>query len=163
MSNITSEELKALEKAMQDAYARMGENLRKAQDTADQALAESKKYGGVIEAKTQDTLKALDENRVKVQEEVISVRQQVLDLAQKLATVPQGGSGAEQKSLYDIIVNSDQWKDASKRVGANTMDPVMVGNFHRFGNPMATQITNDNPLTNDQPLVPAQRVPGLIT
>lgn len=163
MSAINTTELKALETAFNTAIDKMNENLRKAQDLAVQALEENKKLGGVIEAITQDALKSTDESRVKVQEEVLALRAQILDVAQKLATVPQGGSGEAQKSLYDIIVGSDQWKDASKKSGAKQMDPVVVGNFHRFGSPQATQITNPNPLTNDQPLTPAQRVPGLIT
>jgi HK97 family phage major capsid protein len=160
---VVAADLKKLEVAMKEAFDRMGVNLRQAQDVADKALDESKKLGGTIEAKTQDTLKTLDESRIKVQEEVIEIRKQVLDVAQKLATIPQGGSGAAQQSLYDVIVNSDQWKDASKRgVGAKSMDPVVIGSFHRYGGFMNTQITNPNPLSNDNPLVPAQRVAGII-
>jgi HK97 family phage major capsid protein len=159
---VTAVELKALEKAMKEAFDKMGANLRQAQDVADKALAESQKYGGVIEAKTNETLQKVDESRVKVQEEVLALRAQILDVAQKIATVPQGGSGEDQKGLYEIIVESDQWKAASKKPGSKEMDPVVIGSFHRFGRPQATQITNPNPLTNDQPLVPAQRLGGLI-
>lgn len=158
----TAVELKVLEKAMKDAFDSMGVNLRKAQDVADSALAESKKYGGVIEAKTHDMLNAVDAARVKVQEEVLAIRAQVLDVAQKLNTIPQNGSGEEQKSMHEIIVNSDQWKD-NQKLGARAtkMDPVPIGSLHhlRFHN---TQIVNPNPLSNDNPLVPAQRIPGII-
>jgi HK97 family phage major capsid protein len=159
---VVAADLKKLEAAMKEAFEKMGVNLRQAQDTADKALEENKKLGGTIEAKTQEKLKALDDSRVKVQEEVLEIRKAVLDVAQKLATVPQGGSGAAQKSLYEVIVESDQWKEASKRSGSKSMDPVHIGSFHRYGGFMNTQVTNPNPLSNDNPLVPAQRIPGLI-
>lgn len=155
-------DLKALEASMKKVFDEMGVNLRKAQETADNALAESQKYGGVIEAKTADKLKAVDENRAKLEGEVLALRGQILDVAQKLAVVPQGGSGNEQKSLHEIILNSEEWKYASKRVGSKSMEPVVIGNIHRFM-PRAAQITNPNPLSNDNPLVPAQRLPGIIT
>jgi HK97 family phage major capsid protein len=44
------------------------------------------------------------------------------------------------------------------------MDPVNIGSFHyRGGAFFNTPIFNPDPKTNDQPLVPAQRVPGIIT
>lgn len=155
-------DLKALEKSMKDAYDKMAANLRQAQDAADKALAESQKYGGVIEAKTSDLLGKIDAARVSVQGEVLAVREQVLALAQKVGTVPQGGSNAAQASLYEIIRDSEEWKAASKKNGSKHMDPITIGSFHRFGGPRAAQITNPNPLSNDNPLVPAHRVPGII-
>ena len=148
-------DLKKLETAMKDAYEAMQGNLRKAQDTADKALDESKRLGGVIEAKTHDSIKAIDESRVKLQEDFLGLRNQVVDLAQKLAVKPGGGSGSEQQSLYDIILNSPEWKACSKRSGATQMDPVVIGSFHN------TQIINAT--GQNQPLVPDQRVPGIIT
>ena len=104
MSAINAAELKALESAFNQAIDKMNENLHKFQDIAVQALEENKKLGGVIEAKTQDTMKAVDENRVKVQEEVLALRTQLLDVAQKVGTTPQGGGSGEQ-SLHEILVN----------------------------------------------------------
>lgn len=155
-------DLKALEASMKAAYEKMEANLRKAQDAADKALSESQKYGGVIEAKSAETLAKVDSARLEIQNEVLTVRNQVLELAQKLGTKPQGGSGVEQKSLYEIILESEEWKSASKKAGAKSMDPIVIGSFHRFGGPRAAQITNPNPLSNDNPLVPAHRVPGII-
>ena len=161
---INATELKALETAFKDATERMNVNTRKAQDTADAALAESKKYGGVIEAKTNDMLKAIDDNRVKVQDEVLALRSQVIDLAQKMSTSPQGGSGADQKMLHEMIVESDAWKANQGKSNPTKMDPVTIGNFHHRGTRFFnTPIFNPNPLTNDQPLTPAERVPGIIT
>jgi HK97 family phage major capsid protein len=155
-------DLKKLEAAMKDAFDAMGVNLRKAQDAADKALEENKRLGGTIEAKTNEKLLEIDKERVKVQEQVVELRNQIIEVAQKMSTVPQGGSGAEQKSLFEIISESDEYKAAAKNGKATRMEPVVVGNFHRFAGPQAAAITNPNPLTNDQPLTPAQRVGGLI-
>lgn len=157
-------DLKALEKAMKEAFDKMGVNLRQAQDVANNAVEECRKLGGTIEAKTNDKLRELDEKRVKVQDEVLAIRAQVLDVSQKMGTLPQGGSGEDQKSIFAIITESPQWQDNQKRgSSARIMDPVVVENFHRFMRPMATELKNPNPYTNDQPLVPAQRVAGIIT
>lgn len=146
-------EMKELNKALEGAFGKMTDNLKRAQDAADTALAESKKLGGVIEAKTADTLRALDENRVKLQAEFVALRQRVLEAEQKLAAKPGSGSSSDaQKSLHEIIESSPEWK-ASARSGR--MDPVNIGSFHK------TQIINAT--GQNQPLVPDQRVPGIIT
>lgn len=143
---------------MQDAFTKMQDNLKKAQDAADTALDESKKLGGVIEAKTADTLKTLDENRVKLQEEFGNLRTQVIELAQKMSTTPGGSSGAAHKSIHELVISSEQWQAVSKRPGAKSMDPVVIGSFHK------TPILNEQPIsTNDQPLVAPRRLDGIIT
>ena len=146
-------EMKELNKALDAAFGKMTDNLKRAQDAADKALDESKKLGGVIEAKTADTLRALDENRVKLQDEFVALRQRVLETEQKLAAKPGSGASSDaQKSLFEIISTSPEWK-ASERSGR--MDAVRIGSFHK------TQIVNAT--GQNQPLVPDQRVPGLIT
>ena len=148
-------DLKAMEKAMADAFAKMQDNLKATQDTADKALDESKKLGGVIEAKTADMLKQLGEKSAALAADFAGTRAEVLELAQKLATKPGGdGNPGAQKSLYDIIVASPEWEACSKRASAKTMDPVTVGSFHK------TQIVNAQGAS--QPLVPAQRLDGVI-
>ncbi len=162
---VNAKELVALEKAFKEAEERAMAQLREAQDAYVKAAKEAKKYGDTLEAKTNDRLNALGEKTNAIQAECLAIRSQILDVAQKLATVPQGGSGREQEGLHEIIVNSDPWKANQNRKNPVNMDPVTVGSFHyrgeRFYN---TPIYNDpNPLTNDQPLVPAERVPGIIT
>ncbi len=154
----TAPSLKELEAAMEKAYKAMQENLKRAQDAADKALEESKRLGGVIEAKTNDTIKALDENRVKVQEDFLGLRSQFLDMAQKMGTVPQSG-GDGQKTVGEIIEASPEWKECSSQANPTGMRPINIGNWHRakFHN---TQIVNAP--GQNQPLVPDQRVPGLI-
>ena len=151
-------DLKKLEAAMKEAFDAMGVNLRKAQDTATNALEEVRKEG-TIHGETNKKLKEIDESRVKVQEEFLAVRNQVVELAQKLATTPQGGSGDDQKTIGELIKASPEWKECSTQANPTGMRPISIGNWHRakFHN---TQIIN-TPGQN-QPLVPDQRVPGLI-
>ena len=145
-------EMKDLNTALKTAFQNMQDNLKRAQDAADKALDESKKLGGTIEAKTADTLKAIDENRAKVQEEFIALRQRVVEAEQKLAArAPGSGGGNEPKSLAEIIQASPEWKSAS---ALGRMAAVNIGSFHK------TQIVNAT--GQNQPLVPDQRVPGLI-
>lgn len=162
MSGINSVELKALESAFAAAIEKMNQNVKQAQDAAVAALEESKKLGGTIEGKTNDRLKEIDDQRVKVQEDVVAIRQQIVDLAQKMNTRP-GGSGDEYKTIHEMLVESDQFKDSQKRgPSAKSMDPVVVGSFHRHLAMMTgkTAIFNAT-LNNDQPLVSAHRVPGI--
>ena len=156
MSAITTPELKALESAMKDAFDAMGAKLRETQDNLVKAETEAKKYGDVIESKTNDKLGTLGTEMRGLAEQFKTTRDEVLALSQKMAIVPQGGSGDEQKSLFDLIVESDQWKAASK---SNRMDDVVVGNLHKFA--AKTQIVNAT--GQNQPLVPDQRVAGIIT
>jgi HK97 family phage major capsid protein len=144
---------------MKDAFEKMQENIKKIQDTADQALTESKKYGDVIEAKTNEKLTAIGEQGNKLAADFKAVQSQVLEVHQKLATKP-SGSGDEVKSLQEIIANAPEWKAVkAKGAGARDMDPINVGSFHR-GWAAKTQIINAT--GQNQPLVPAQRVAGLI-
>lgn len=151
-------DLKKLEAAMKEAFDAMGVNLRKAQDTATNALEEVRKEG-TIHGETNKKLKEIDESRVKLQSEFVAIREQVVALAQKLETVPQGGSGEVQKTVGEIIQASDEWKECSKQANPTGMRPISIGNWHRakFHN---TQIINAP--GQNQPLVPDQRVSGLI-
>lgn len=159
----TAVELKALEKAMNKVFEDMGVNLKKAQEVADNALAESKRLGGVIEGKTNDKLKEIDETRLKMQTEAVELRGQVLELAQKLGTIPQGGSGEGQKTVHDMIVESEAWQANAKNKHPTSMGPVSIPSVHyQPGKYFNTPVFNPNPYSNDNPLLPAQRVPGII-
>ena len=152
-----SHELKALEKAMNDAFEKMQGNIRQVQDTADKALTESKTFGGVIEAKTNDRLTALGAAGNKLGEDFGALRTQVLELAQKIAVVPQGGSGEDQKSIGEIVAASPEFKAAGR---SGMMSPVEFPS-HLLRREGKTQIINAT--GQNQPLVPAERVPGVIT
>jgi HK97 family phage major capsid protein len=147
-------EMKELNAALKTAFGNMSDNLKRAQDAADKALDESKKLGGVIEAKTADVIKQLDENRVKVQEDYLALRTRLLEAEQKLTSRAPGSgtSGDEQKSLVEVIQASPEWKAAEAN---GRMAAVRIGSFHK------TQIVNAT--GQNQPLVPDQRTPGIIT
>lgn len=147
------QELKELETAMKTAFEKMGENVKRVQDVADNALSESKKLGGVLEAKTNEQLTALGTKGNELASNFATLRAEVLELAQKMSTAPGNGSGDEQKSMYELITESDEYKAAAKN---GKMNEVNIGSFHK------TQITNAT-LDNDQPLVQAQRLSGIIT
>lgn len=148
------ENLKELEARMKGVYDAMQVNVRKSQDTATEALEEVKKLGGTIEGKTQDTLKAIDADRVKVQGEFKELRDKIIEVAQKLATKPGAGSGDDQKSIFQIVAESDQFKAAAKE---QKMHPVEFP-AHLL---RKTQIVNAEGTA--QPLVNGQRLPGVVT
>lgn len=149
---VTAADLTRLEKAMKDAFDAMGANIRQTQEVANNALEESKKLGGTIEAKTTDTLNELGTKSNKLTEDMLALRTQIVEMAQKLATIPQSLPASEQKTIVELVTASEEFKAAS-RMGR--MEPVNIGSFHK------TQIVNAS--GQNQPLVPDQRVPGIIT
>lgn len=149
---VTAADLTRLEKAMKEAFDSMGANIRQTQDLANNALEESKKLGGTIEAKTQDSLNELGTKANKLTEDILAIRTQIVDMAQKMATLPQGLPASEAKTIADLVLASDEFKAAAKM---GRMEPVNIGSFHK------TQIVNAT--GHNQPLVPDQRVPGIIT
>ena len=149
---VTAADLTRIEKAMKEAFDAMGANLRQTQDVASNALEESKKLGGVIEAKTNDTLNELGTKSAKLTEDVLALRTQLVEMAQKMATIPQGLPASEHKTIQEMVLSSEEYKAAAK---AGRMEPVNIGSFHK------TQIVNAT--GQNQPLVPDQRVPGIIT
>lgn len=147
---VAAADLKALEAAVKKALDAMGENVKKVQDTATQALEESKKFGGVIEAKTNDKLTALGEAGTKISAELVELRAKVTDLAQAADKRP-GGPEA-QKTAGQLIAESPQYA-AMLASGEFKMSTVKL--------PRNT-IASPEPYTNDQPLVPADRRPGIV-
>lgn len=152
-----SQELKALEKAITEAFERAEDNRKKAQDLTDKAIDEVKRFGGTIEAKTSDQLKEQGEKTQKTQDEIVGLRSQIVELAQKMDTRPAGS--VDDPDLAQVILASEEWKSASSRPQSKSMDPVVIGSFHKFAR--KTQIINAT--GQNQPLVPDQRVPGIIT
>ena len=157
-----SQELKAIEKACTEAFAKMDEHRKQSQDLINNAVEEVKKLGNTIEAKTSDQLKEVLTEGKKIADETASLRTQVVELAQKIGTVPQGGSGAEQKMIHEIILESPQWKEASKKASATRMDDVLIGNPHKHLAMIQGKTQIINATGQNQPLVPDYRVPGII-
>ncbi len=149
-------EMKELNIALKKAFDEMGVNLRQSQDMAQKALDENAKLNA-IEAKTNEKLTELGANGNKIAEQVKELLTRQLEVEQKLVKNPRGEDTQQYKSIGQIVAESDEWKAASKNAKVGKMDPVNVGSFHK------TNILNVNPLTNDQPLVQADRVAGVIT
>ena len=149
-------EMKELNVALKKAFDEMGVNLRQSQEMAQKALDENAKLNA-IEAKTNEKLTELGANGNKIADQVKELLTRQLDVEQKLVKNPRGEDTQQYKSIGQIVAESDEWKAASKNAKVGKMDPVNVGSFHK------TNILNVNPLTNDQPLVQADRRPGIMT
>jgi HK97 family phage major capsid protein len=149
-------EMKELNAALEKAFATMQDNVKRVQDTATNALEEVRKEG-TLHTKTNEQLTELGKKGNELAENFREVRQRVLEVEQKLSSrVPgSGGSSDAQKSLAEIIVESPEFKAAQQKPMSKTMDAVTVGSFHK------TQIINAT--GQNQPLVPSQRTPGIIT
>lgn len=152
-----SAELKALEAAVSKACDDMSTHKKQAQDLVDKALDEVKKLGGVIEAKTSDQLTELNKGRKEISDEVIALRTQIVELAQKMQVMPSGGNNIEHKTLHEIVLASPQWQEASKKTGAKTMDDVLIGNPHTLLAALEQKTQIINATGASQPLVPAHR------
>lgn len=149
---INSTELKAMEAAMKKAFDAMQENIKKVQDTANNALEEVRKEG-TLHGKTNDELAKLGTAGNELAAGFKEIRDRVLDVEQKLAKKP-GGDRGEAKSIGEIVTDSEEYK-AVQKSGASNMAAVRVGSFHK------TNIVNAS--GQNQPLVPSQRVAGIIT
>ncbi len=147
--------IKELNEAMEKAFKAMQENIAKVQDTAMKALEETRTEG-TLHKKTNEALTELGKTGTVLADGFKELKIRVLDVEQKLDKRP-ASEPAQAKSIGQIVAESEEFKAASAKRGAKTMDPVTVGSFHK------TNILNVNPLTNDQPLVQADRVAGVIT
>jgi HK97 family phage major capsid protein len=146
-------DVKELHVAMEKAFKAMGDNIKRVQDTADNALEEVRKEG-TIHGKTNEVLTELGTKGNELAEHFKEVRERVLAVEQKLAE-KRGASQDTPRTVADIVISSDQFK-AAKAQGssAQRMDPVEIGSFHK------TQIINAT--GQNQPLVPSQRLDGII-
>lgn len=149
-------DLKALHEATEKAFKAMQENIAKVQDMAMKALEETRAEG-TLHTKTNEKLAELGKTGNEIAEGFKELKTRILDVEQKLVRNPRGEDTGQMKSIGQIVAESEEWKAASKNAKVGKMDPVNVGSFHK------TNILNVIPLTNDQPLVAADRRPGVIT
>lgn len=157
----TSLDLKEFEKKMQEAFAKMQDGIKRAQDQATNALEEVRKEG-TLHTKTNENLTALSEANKKNAEALGELRTQVLELAQKIGKAPEGVPESEYKTMAEMVLGSEQWKRAP---AAGRMEPVVIGNFHEHFKRMRAmegKSTIINATGQNQPLVADQRVAGLI-
>jgi HK97 family phage major capsid protein len=153
MSAFSATEMKELNAQLEKAFATMQDNVKRVQDTATNALEEVRKEG-TLHTKTNEQLSELGKKGNELATAFGEVRQRVLEVEQKLQarTPGSGGSSEAQKSIAEIVTESAEFKAAAH---ANGMRPVNVGSFHK------TQIINAT--GQNQPLVPDQRLAGIIT
>lgn len=146
-------DLKSLNEAIKTAFRTMEDNIKKSQDTAANALEEVRREG-TLHAKTNEQLTELGKVGNELSANLKELQSRVLDVEQKAAHRP-GNDTNQQKSIGQIVIESDQFKAAGGLKGKYEMEAVNVGSFHK------TQIVNAS--GQNQPLVPAQRLGGIVT
>jgi HK97 family phage major capsid protein len=144
-----------LHKALEVALGKLGENIKKAQDTAMSAMEQTRQEG-TLHKEMADTLKTLGENSVKLQTEVKGLNDKLLAVEQastKRVAELEAERSRVVKTAGELITESDEFKAWAKegkgaRSGVIKMDRKAILNA---------------PLNNDQPLVDRLRLPGIIT
>lgn len=145
-------DLKSLNEAIKTAFKTMEENIKKSQDLASNALEEVRKEG-TLHAKTNEQLTELGKTGNQLSEGLKELQSRMLEIEQKGARRP-GNDANQQKTIGQIVIESDQFKAAGSQKGKYEMEAVNVGSFHK------AQIVNAS--GQNQPLVPSQRLDGII-
>ena len=171
-------ELGEIQKAVKDAFDKQAENLKTVQDELRESTTEGKKlkeavtalqqnYDAgkkgmeVLDSKIAENIKKWSEVAKEMQEKLAAMSREVLDLQQ---SGTKGLGGPEEKTVYEMIVESENYKRCNGDPEARRMDPVRIGSFHkRLANPGERKTQIVNAAGQNQPLVPSQRVPGIIT
>ena len=147
-------ELKQLEEAMKKAFDEMQVGIRKAQDTAEKAREEVR-MEGTLHGKTNEALTKISEDNRALADQFGGLRTQVLELAQKIAATPEA-SGTDEQTIAQMVAASEQYKVAASR---GEMSAVQIKSlFHRGRKTAIVNAAGQN-----QPLVPDQRLGGIIT
>ena len=153
MSDINPAEMKELQKAVKDAMAAMKTHCDQALETAGNAIKTVENYG-TIHAEQNAKLKELGEAGTKLGETLQAAQARLLEVEQKLVSHKQDDD-RRVKSMAEMIIESEEFKAAqSLGARAHSMSPVNVGSFHK--SPVL------NATGQNQPLVPSQRVDGII-
>jgi HK97 family phage major capsid protein len=126
--------------------------IKEAKDVTEKALAEVKEFK-TITGQTNDQLKEVGEKTIKLQGDLVELQQKFDKVNLQIAAAGPG----EAKSIGQIVIESEQFKLASKASGKPEMAAVEVGSFK-------TAIVNATQNTS-QPLVQAHHAgfvaPGL--
>lgn len=152
VGDIEPSNLKELEKAVKETFDTLKGKIHEVQDVATKAL-EQVRQEGTLHKETNEKLTELSKAAMDLQAEHKKVNDRLLEIEQKTARKPaQSTEGGEFKSVGEIVANSDEFKRMieSKRFESA---PIKIER---------KTITNPAPLTNDQPLVAAQRLAGII-
>lgn len=148
------ENIKELHEATEKAFRAMEENIKKSQDLAMKALEETRAEG-TLHAKTNEKLTELGKNGNELADNVKELRNRMQDIEQKAAHKPAPGTD-QAKSIGQLVAESEEFKAAAATLrGEAKMAPVQVGSFHK------TNVVNAT--GQNQPLVPADRLSGIVT
>jgi HK97 family phage major capsid protein len=131
----------------------MSKNREELQAIADQATGEVKKLGTVT-AETSAKLQEVIASGKSASEGIAELRERMRDIEQKGAQ-RSTTTGESAKSVGEIVTASADYQAVQKAQGkVRSMEAVTVGSFHK------TAIVNAT--GQNQPLVPADRVSGII-
>lgn len=147
-------DIKELHAATQKAMEALSDGLKRVQDIAEKAREEVRQEGS-IHTKTNEKLTELAEETKKHTETVSDIKARMTDLEQKLAKKPGAPDPAEFKTAGQLFVESEEYKSTNYE-RCRAIDAVKVGPIHS-----KTALLNAQ--GQNQPLVPDQRVPGIIT
>jgi HK97 family phage major capsid protein len=143
---VTPEALKALEDTLTKKAGEVVETVQKA------LKDEVEKFNGLT-TKTNESITEASKAAKAAVDAVSEMKQRLTELEQKLARKPGQGGEGEQKSPGYIFAHSEELKAALERkspdVGAVNVGEVKTAMLNATG--------------QNQPLVPDQRVPGIIT
>lgn len=163
-----TEDIKTLENTVLKKFEEVRDNLKKSQDAMGNAIeVEVKKYGNTLEAATADKIKSLGEEGRKLSDELKTeigkLSSKLLDLEQKGASKPQPDNPDAMKTAGDLFTQSDAFKDMMTKQGKDPKrsDAVEVTRRSMWLSEHKAALFNAT-LNNDQPLVGATRLPGII-
>jgi HK97 family phage major capsid protein len=145
-----------LEKAVKDGVKKMQDEVKKAQDLATNAIEEVKREGSIF-TKTNEALTKQGEASAAAQKEVMEkfneLMKRVQDMEQKADKRPGSGAAEEFKTAGQIFADSKELKEMMTSGGWNCRNVTVT---------RKAAILTPEPVSNDQPLVAAQRLPGII-
>lgn len=145
-------EMKELNKAIQEAFTKLQDGIKQSQDLATKALEEVRQEG-TLHQKTSEKLTEISTANLAVQESIRDLRTRILTVEQAAATKANVGTGdGQRKTAGQHFVESEEFKAMLSRKDVKSA-PVSIER---------KTITNVAPLSNDSPLVAAQRLAGII-
>jgi HK97 family phage major capsid protein len=151
IGDVAPTDMKALEKAVKDSFDTLQDKIKAVQDVASKALEEVRQEG-TLHKETNTKLTELSTSAMELQGNFKKVNDRMLELEQKIAHKPSGTETNERKTVGQTVIESAEFKEMLDNKRFNSA-PISIER---------KTITNPAPLTNDQPLVAAQRVGGII-
>jgi HK97 family phage major capsid protein len=150
-------ELKELNAACEKAFTDMQDQVKRVQDTAENAREEVRKEG-TLHSETSKQLSALGESTKELSGTIKELKDRMRDVEQASAKRPTGVDSP--KSLGQTVIESEQFKQGMANYKAKKyhMDAVDIGSFH---NTAISGVGTSTTGTTGQ-LVQPERVSGII-